>query len=417
MQPFRVLSLDGGGSWALIQVRALMALYGPDATGHQVLGHFDLAAANSGGSIVLGCLIENFTLQQSLDFLNDESKRRSVFSAAGWFDRALHDAIGIGPKYSAENKLPALQHVFVKRGNLSVSDAVADIAGAGGQPLHVLIAAFDYDRNRSTFFRSRPVSGPSWGSGAKAAVTLAEAIHASSNAPLNYFDGPAAFPDQDCRYWDGAITGCNNPVLAGVTEAIGLGQAHDNIIALSLGTGNTALPWPRPGEASSLYTQVVPKADFKSDLRKMATAILDDPPDASTFVAHVMTGCGAGLDPRVSKTRIIRMNPLVSPRRSQAGSSDPWCPPGDMTAAQFMYMLNLDMDAVDQAQVFAINHFTDLWLKDQVRNQPIRMNSDTLECELGQETFSAALEAWKQISVAKPPEAGAEPPAVGADRP
>ena len=54
MQPFRILSLDGGGSWALIEVKALIALYGAGATGHEVLSHFDLAAANSGGSIVLG---------------------------------------------------------------------------------------------------------------------------------------------------------------------------------------------------------------------------------------------------------------------------------------------------------------------------------------------------------------------------
>ena len=413
MQPFRVLSLDGGGSWALIEVKALMAMYGPTARGHQVLGQFDLAAANSGGSIVLGCLIEDFTLQQIFDFFNDESKRKSVFSPTGWFDRTLHELIGIGPKYSAENKLPALQRVMVKRGNTPLPDAVADITGASGQGLHVLIAAFDYDRNRSTFFRSRPVSGPSWGSGAKAAVTVSEAVHASTNAPVNYFDGPAAFPDQDARYWDGAITGCNNPVLAGVTEAIGLGQRHDNIVALSLGTGNVVLPWPNPAEPPSLYTQVVPKADFKSDIRKMATAILDDPPDAATFVAHVMTGCGAGLDPQVSKTRIIRLNPLVAPMRSPAGSKDPWRPPGDMTAAQFKYLMNLDMDAVDQGQVNAIEHLADLWLKDQVRNQSIRMNSDTLACELGQETFSSAVAAWKQISVAGAP--AAEPPALVAE--
>ena len=51
--PFRVLSLDGGGSWALIEVRTLITLFGENATGHQVLRNFDLVAANSGGSLVL----------------------------------------------------------------------------------------------------------------------------------------------------------------------------------------------------------------------------------------------------------------------------------------------------------------------------------------------------------------------------
>jgi hypothetical protein len=30
MDRYRILSLDGGGSWALIQVKALIELFGPD---------------------------------------------------------------------------------------------------------------------------------------------------------------------------------------------------------------------------------------------------------------------------------------------------------------------------------------------------------------------------------------------------
>jgi hypothetical protein len=52
--------------------------------------------------------------------------------------------------------------------------------------------------------------------------------------------------------------------------------------------------------------------------------------------------------------------------------------------------------------VFAVSHFADLWVNDQVVNQPIRMDADNLKCELGQDTFNAALEAWKKISVAAP---------------
>ena len=77
---YRVLTLDGGGSWALIQVKALMKLFGDEATGHQVLGAFDLVAANSGGSIVLGCLIEDFPLKKILRFFFDERQRRAIFS-------------------------------------------------------------------------------------------------------------------------------------------------------------------------------------------------------------------------------------------------------------------------------------------------------------------------------------------------
>jgi hypothetical protein len=73
-----------------------------------------------------------------------------------------------------------------------------------------------------------------------------------------------------------------------------------------------------------------------------------------------------------------------------------------LTAAQFKFIFNLDMDAVETAEVFAISHFADLWLNDQVLNQPIRMDADNLKCELGQDTFSAGKEAWKKISAAAP---------------
>jgi uncharacterized protein len=51
---FCILSLDGGGTWSLIQIRVLQHLYGPDATGHEVLSNFGLVVANSGGSVVFG---------------------------------------------------------------------------------------------------------------------------------------------------------------------------------------------------------------------------------------------------------------------------------------------------------------------------------------------------------------------------
>ena len=44
---YRILSLDGGGTWSLIQVKALIALYSKDTSGHAVLRAFDLVAADS----------------------------------------------------------------------------------------------------------------------------------------------------------------------------------------------------------------------------------------------------------------------------------------------------------------------------------------------------------------------------------
>lgn len=45
---YSILSLDGGGSWALIQVKILQQRYGMDAGGHEILRKYDLVIANSG---------------------------------------------------------------------------------------------------------------------------------------------------------------------------------------------------------------------------------------------------------------------------------------------------------------------------------------------------------------------------------
>jgi patatin-like phospholipase/acyl hydrolase len=54
---YRILSLDGGGAWAIIEARALIGLYGIDTAGHDVLRRFHLVAENSGGSLVLAGLV------------------------------------------------------------------------------------------------------------------------------------------------------------------------------------------------------------------------------------------------------------------------------------------------------------------------------------------------------------------------
>ena len=392
---YRVLSLDGGGTWALIQVKALINIYGANAPGHDVLQDFDLVAASSGGSIVLGGLVEGLTLAQILDLFLNQSTRESIFSPSHSFgDRALHDLTGLGPKYSAENKLSALQNVLPSKGTVPLGAAVAGLRRPGSNDdVHLLIVGFDYDRNRAAFFRSSPASGPAWGTGEAADVTLAEAIHASTNAPVNYFDAPASFPDRSGRYWDGAISGCNNPVLAGVTEAIMRNQDPINLAALSIGTASVALPWPVAGQPASPFVQQLVNPGFVTDLHKLATSILDDPPDAATFVAHVMTGSGVGLNKPPADSRIIRMSPLISPVR-KAGI---WSAPGTMSAAQFTFLAKLDLDAVKQAEVNAISTYADIWVQGTAPNQPIRMNGDTLEAELGQVTFPNALASWNAI--------------------
>jgi len=393
---YRILSLDGGGTWALIELKALIAIYGENTAGRTVLADFDLVAANSGGSIVLGGLVEDLTLGQIAGLFQNQSLRESIFSPTHSFgDKVLEGLLHLGPKYSAENKLPALENAFPATGSVPLDRVVSGLRRPGsGSDLHLLITAFDYDSARAVFFRSSPASGPAWGTGDTADVTLAEAIHASTNAPVNYFDKPATFPDQPNRFfWDGAVSGCNNPVLTAVTEAIVLQQNPLDFAVLSLGTASVALPAAQPGQPPSPFIRPAPDPGFVNDIHKLATSILDDPPDIATFLAHVMTGSGIELNKPPAVSRVVRMNPLISPVM-QGGA---WSAPGSMTSAQFKYLANLDMDAIQQVQVNAIAGYADLWVQNVAPNQPIRMNTSTLAPELGPVTFGDALAAWNAI--------------------
>src|SRR5258708_27371999 len=80
---FRILSLDGGGSWSLLQIMTLIDLYrsgGALLTGHHVLRDFDLVVAAGSGSIVLGGLVKDLPLTEIRTFFEDAALRRAVFT-------------------------------------------------------------------------------------------------------------------------------------------------------------------------------------------------------------------------------------------------------------------------------------------------------------------------------------------------
>ena len=392
--PYRILTLDGGGAWALIEVKALIEMFGAAARGNGVLTQFDMVAGNSGGSIVLGGLMEDLTLGELLELFMEQAKRQAIFSpTASVADKTTQALLGIGPKYSAANKLVALETLLPQTGNVPVIGSTANLKGPGGQPVRLLIVGFDYDLNRATFFRSVQAPGAGLGIRNPADVTLAEAIHASSDAPVNYFDAPASFPERPERYWDGGISGFNNPVLAAVTEAVVNGVAPAGIAALSLGTGTVRLPLAAPGAASSAFTQARKDSSLTADLAKLASSILDDPPDSASFIAHVMT-LGDGVFPEQAVSRVARMSPLVTPVAGAGG----WQAPGGMTPAQFQYLCGIGMDAVQPAEVNAIAAYADLWLAGQAPNQLIHTNEAEPPYQLGYATYSEAKAAWALIS-------------------
>src|SRR5262245_37293105 len=350
--PYRILCLDGGGRWSLISVMALQAIFGERARGHDILRDFDLVAANSGGSIVLGGLVENISLAELLDLFCTSRRlfpRESLITPAGlghWLARRI---LHFGPKYDTAAKLDQLKELMPKFGSENLIDVPDKLQRTIGTITHFLIVGFDYDWKRAKFFRSNAkslanASGPT-------TATLAEAIHASSTAPVNYFNAPARIGGRVIkgnRFWDGAVTGHNNPVLAAVTEALANGQGllqHHDIRVLSIGTGAVSLPVVEKRSRKERGLVNLPeRLGLPHDLMELSASILDDPPDAATFEAWVMLGnpipavhtgklLAEELQAHPHPVTLVRMNPLVRPRLDHASMN--WIPPDGLTVQEF----------------------------------------------------------------------------------
>jgi hypothetical protein len=383
---YRILSLDGGGSWALIQARALQEIYG-DIPGHEVLKDFDLAAANSGGSIVLACLIENMTLSQIGDFFKDEKRRSSVFVELPLLERITRIA-ELGPKYKASAKIDGLRGAFPTTAAMPLTELSDHVTDSVGHSPDFLIASFDYDRLRAAFFRSNIASLASSGPPAYIPV-LAEAVTASTNAPVNYFDKPVTFGGS--RYWDGGVGGNNNPVLVAVTEARANG-AVGTIKVLSLGTGTVRLPMAGDRGVQPPIADEREASSLAHDIQLMASAIIDDPPDAASFIAHVALGqpLPALGGPPVTNGDLVRLSPLVQP----VLTNGVWALPTGYDDEAFEWIANLDMDAVKSEQIDWIWRLSDAWFAGHILNQAIRADRD-FQCQIGHRFFAEGRDAWK----------------------
>src|SRR5205814_1052207 len=121
-----VLSLDGGGTWALIQAKALLNVYG-DIPGRQLLAKFDLVAANSAGSIVAAALAANMSPSAILGKFLDPEWREKIFVELPWYQK-LTRILGIGPRFSSEGKLRGLSEALQPISHLFLTDLPKEIA-------------------------------------------------------------------------------------------------------------------------------------------------------------------------------------------------------------------------------------------------------------------------------------------------
>jgi uncharacterized protein len=401
---FRILSLDGGGPWALLQAMALERLY-PGLDGHAILGRFDLAVANSGGSITLAGLVKGLRPREIAGLFLDRIWRERIFVRREGGD-GFGDPLAA---WSAAGKRAGLQRVIDEGlveplSGVGLSDAARFVERRTGRAIRLMIAAYDLDRNRGRFFRSfqsalsteSPAFEPS----------LVDAVHASTHAPVVYFAGCAVVrdrnrPGDERRFWDGALGGVNNPVLAGVVEARALGEG--DVAALSLGTGSTWRPIAPASEAvdGALLAQAA-SLRLVDGLRRVAGTILEDPPDNATRDADVLASSG-------DEMRVVRLNPLIRPVRDDGIEGGRWRLPAGYAAMRpgealgaFVDLRDMPMDAVGQAQVELIAALGRAWLAGGIPNQPLRWNPTDGTFLRGHPEFAGALACWRLLDPWRP---------------
>lgn len=276
------------------------------------------------------------------------------------------------PRYSTRGTIDALKWVFDRKkqdGEPSPSTIpLRDWPKRSGSNVNLLVMAFDNDRERATFFRSNPKSQAK-SPAPRVEATLLQAVHASTNAPIPFFDEPAEFSDH--RYRGGAMGGYNNPVLAAVIEAFVNCPEHvDDIRVLSIGAGTSMQP--AANEAPPPLGKVADDTGLFRTVKKAATAILRDPPDAATFHAYVaLRQPLPTTETVVSESNVVRLYPLVRPIWNSAIRE--WRLPNGLCSAEFEDLIVMPLDVMKLAAFGLIQKICDLWFTDEICNQPIPM--------------------------------------------
>jgi uncharacterized protein len=394
---YKILSLDGGGSWAILEAMALNDIYKNSSVGNKckdILAQFDLVVANSGGSLALAAMLARDDMDDVINLFKDKATRDKIFSPLKFWEKSLvamvTSIMKIGPKYKTTRKIDGLRNVLGALGDTRLENIPQKMQLPNTQ---FMIMCYDYDKNKATYFRSNNNSAStSKAAGQTNEITLAQAVHASSNAPINYFDEPAEFLNQGRtrRYWDGAIGGNNNPCMVGVIEAMANGNNAENIEVLSIGTGNTLLPISSHTDAAydtySFLVKEKPKQSLLSDVARQASTILNEPPDIASYMAHIVLG---GNGQHNNTPEIVRMNALISPILM----NNKWTLPSGFDPDKFKKLIALDMDAVADDEVALIEYLGNKWLSDGVKNQAIRADNN-LECQIGHGKYSEAKRDW-----------------------
>jgi uncharacterized protein len=225
--PFRVLSIDGGGVRGLIPATVLARL--EQLTGRPVHELFDLVVGTStGGILTLGLTAPGpdggprYRAAELIRLYEEESP--AIFSRSLTY--RVRSANGVtNARYPSTGLEQTLTRYF---GDLRLRDVLGD----------VLITTYETEIRQPFLIRSRRArSEPGYD------FRVRDVARATSAAPT--FFPPVRITAADERSWtliDGGVY-ANNPTMVGIVEAMAA-YGQDDVLTVSLGTGNRTRPLP-----------------------------------------------------------------------------------------------------------------------------------------------------------------------------
>ncbi|TWT07022.1 patatin [Planococcus sp. CPCC 101016] len=220
----KILSIDGGGVRGIIPAMLLAEIEAQ--TGKPVAELFDLVVgASTGGILALGLVAPDrkipeqprYTADQLLGFYLEESHEI--------FDKTFFYKITRGifaRRYHARALEKALKKYF---GHTMLSEALKD----------VVIPSYEIHGRYTAFFKSRDVHTKK----IEKDVLMRDVARAGSAAPT-YFVPKKIKAYPDATFIDGGVF-ANNPAMCAYAEAKEIFPDEDDLLIVSLGTGNPQL--------------------------------------------------------------------------------------------------------------------------------------------------------------------------------
>jgi uncharacterized protein len=222
----RILSIDGGGIRGLIPGTVLAAI--EKSTQKPIAKLFDVIAGTSTGGI-LAC---------GLSAPGDGGNPR--FSASTLVDMYVQEGARIFPQHIFERITELLGEKYPATGIENVLHKYVGESRLSETVTEILITAYDIERRKPKFFRSRDARDdptkdhPLW-----------MVARATSAAPTYFepFKLPGAAPGDHEALVDGGVFANNPAMCAYVDGSVGPGQVRpDDVFVVSLGTGSQNRP-------------------------------------------------------------------------------------------------------------------------------------------------------------------------------